>query len=108
MAQYTRFLLTVQSNIARWQQEGDLTSEEVDAFDREAKLRWQNKFRSTYRRPNSKDLNMFAFEVLDEMRQQRLEIGTQPLGTEFSNGEYYLLSDFPEIGWQHNWDTKYK
>lgn len=108
MSQYTHFLLTVESNIERWYQEGDITSEEVDAFNREAKLRWQNKFRSTYRRLKSKDLNMLAFEVLDEMRQQRLEIGTQPVGTEFSNGEYYLLSDLLEIGWQHNWDKKYK
>jgi hypothetical protein len=107
MAQYTRFLLTVQSNIAHWQHEGELTIEEIDAFNREAKMRWQNKFRSTYRQKN-KNFNELAFEVLDEMRRQRLEIGNQPVGTEFSNGEYYLLSNLPEIGWQHNWDIKYK
>lgn len=108
MAKFTGALLTVQSNLATWLQEGDLTSEEIDAFNKEAKLRWENKFRSTYRRAKNRDIDVLALEILDDMRQQRLEIGTQPLGTEFSNGQYYLLSDYPEIGWLKNWETKYK
>lgn len=108
MAKFTASLLTVQSNVARWLQEGELTSEEIDEFDREATLRWENKFRSVYRRAKNKDIEELALEVLDEMRQQILNIGDQQLGTDFSNGEYYLLSDYPKIGWQKNWDSKYK
>jgi hypothetical protein len=28
--------------------------------------------------------------------------------TDFSNGKYYNLSDKPEIGWQHDWESNYK
>nr|WP_319495131.1 ABC-three component system protein [uncultured Desulfobacter sp.] len=108
IAQYTRFKLMVQSNLTRWLRDGDLTSEEVDSFNNEAKLRWQNKFRASYRRQSKTDLNLLALEIIDEMRLQRLEIDSQTVGTEFSNGEYYLLSDLPEIGWQKEWDSKYK
>ena len=108
IAQYTRFMLMVKSNLTRWLRDGDLTYEEIDSFNNEAKIRWQNKSRTSYRRESKTDLNLLALEILDEMRRQLLEIGSQSVGTEFSNGEYYLLSDLPEIGWQKEWESKYK
>lgn len=106
VSQYTRYMLTVKTNLSGWQQSGDLTDEEVDNFNNEAKLRWRNQFKSTYRKIAPPDV--LAREVLDEMRRQKLLLAKQDMGTEFSNGEYYLLSDIPEIGWLKNWENKYK
>jgi hypothetical protein len=107
MAKYTHFLLTVQSNLTNWQQEGELTNEEIEDFHSEAKLRWDNKFRSVYR-SKSKNYRRLAFEVVDKMREEKLKIGTQQVDTAFSNGEYYFLSNIPEIGWEYDWESKYK
>ena len=85
-----------------------MTCEEIDSFNREAKLRWENKFRAKYNRRNTKDPNDIALEILDELRTERLNISSQQMETDFSNGEYYYLSDKPVIGWQHDWESKYK
>jgi hypothetical protein len=108
MAQFTSYMLTVKKNLLNWEINGDLTGAEVKEFNNEAKLRWQNKFHATNRNPDKKAPNVLAFEVLDEMRKEKLCIDTQQMGTEFSNGEYYLLSDIPEIGWHQNWEEKHK
>lgn len=108
MSDYTRYMLTVKTNFIRWQSDGDLTPGEVDKFNDEAKMRWQNRFRAIHRRKNEKDRNALALKVLDEIRMERLMLGSQNMGTEFSNGEYYYLSDIPEIGWLLDWETKYK
>jgi hypothetical protein len=108
MAQFTSYMLTVKKNLLNWEINGELTGDEVEEFNNEAKIRWQNKFRATNRNPDNKAPNVLAFEVLDEMRKEKLCIDTQQMGTEFSNGEYYLLSDIPEIGWHQNWEEKYK
>ena len=108
MAEFTRFMQMVKRNLLLWQTSGELTGEEVRLFNEEAKSRWQNKFRSTYRKPVNIDPNVLAQDVLDEMRKEKLCIDTQPLGTNFSNGEYYCLSDLPEIGWHPKWEEKHK
>lgn len=108
MAKYTQFMLMVKNSLECWHQKGDLTSEEIDSFNREAKLRWENKFRAKYNRRNTKDPNDIALEILDELRTERLDISSQQMETDFSNGEYYYLSDKPEIGWQQDWEEKYK
>jgi hypothetical protein len=108
MAKYTHFMLMVKNSLECWHQKGDLTSEEIDSFNREAKLRWENKFRAKYNRRNTKDPNDIALEILDELRTERLNISSQQMETDFSNGEYYYLSDKPEIGWQQDWESKYK
>jgi len=108
MAKYTQFMLMVKISLEYWHQKGDLTGEEIDNFNKEAKIRWENKFRSKYRRQNTSDSNDIALEILDDLRTERLNIGLQQMETDFSNGEYYYLSDKPEIGWQHDWEIKYK
>lgn len=108
MSDYTRYMLTVKTNLLRWQFDGDLTSEEINKFNGEAKMRWQNKFRAIYREKEKIDGNTLALKVLDEIRMEKLMLGSQNVGTEFSNGEYYYLSNIPEIGWQSDWETKYK
>jgi len=108
MAQFTSYMLTVKKNLLNWEIGGELTGDEVEQFNSEAKLRWQNKFRATNRNLDNKTPNSLALEVLDEMRKEKLCIDTQQMGTEFSNGEYYLLSDLPVIGWHQNWEEKHK
>jgi len=108
MSDCTRYMLTVKTNLLRWQLDGDLTSEEVAKFNGEAKMRWQNRYRAIHRGKNKKDGIALAIKVLDEIRIEKLMLGSQYMGTEFSNGEYYYLSDIPEIGWLSDWETKYK
>lgn len=108
MSKYTQFMLMVKISLEHWYQKGDLTAEEIDNFNKEAKIRWENKFRSKYRGRVTRDVNDIALEILDELRTERLNIGPQQMETDFSNGEYYYLSDKPEIGWQYDWENKYK
>lgn len=106
IARYTLRMLVVESTLEYWAQQGDLTPEEIDCFKAEAKLHWENKFRSVYRSGNVDSSSALA--VLDSMREVQLSIGDQSLGIEFSNGKYYWLSDIPEIGWLKDWEGKYK
>lgn len=108
MSDFTRYMLTVKSNLLRWQLDGELTSEEVIKFNDEAKIRWKNQFHAIYRGGNKKDGIVLALKVLDKIRTEKLLLGSQDMGTEFSNGEYYCLSDIPEIGWLSDWEEKYK
>ena len=108
MAELTRYMQMVKRNLLIWETSGELTGEEVRLFNEEAKSRWQIKFHSTYRNLRNANYNDLALEVLDEMRKEKLCIDTQPLGTDFSNGEYYCLSDIPVIGWHHKWEERHK
>lgn len=108
MAQFTRYMQMVKRNLLIWETSGELTGEEVKQFHEDAKLRWQIKFRATHRNPGTIDPNLLALDVLDEMRKEKLSIDTQPMGVDFSNGEYYNLSDIPVIGWHHEWEEKHK
>jgi len=107
IAEFTKYMLTVKTNLNRWSLEGELTHQDIISFSKEAKLRWKNAFRAIYRTIDAND-KLQALKLLDEIRRQILEIGKQRLDTEFSNGQYYLLSDVPEIGWCHDWENKYK
>jgi hypothetical protein len=106
MARYTLHMLTVDWNLEYWFQQGDLTSDEIENFKAEARLKWEHKFRSVYR--TGEDSVVLALKVLDAMREVQLSMGGQFLGTEFSNGKYYLLANVPEIGWLRSWEEKYK
>lgn len=108
MAEFTIFMQMVKRNLLLWQTSGELTGDEVRMFNEEARSRWQNKFRATYRKPGNIDPNVLAQDVLEEMRKEKLSFETQPLGTDFSNGEYYCLSDLPVIGWHQKWEEKHK
>lgn len=108
IASFTRLMLTVKTNLTNWQLGGELTENEVNQFNKEAIVRWSNEFRSAYRKPLLLGEKACALKVLDRMRRERLSISGQEMDTEFSNGEYYCLSDIPEIGWEHDWEEKYK
>jgi len=108
IAEYTRYMLMVKITLESWYQKGELTSQEIEAFNNEAKIRWRNKFRAKSRQVNLRNHNELALELLDEMRAEKLNINSQQMETDFSNGEYYYLSDKLEIGWLQDWERKYK
>ncbi len=108
MAKYTRYLLQMQNNLDDWYQSGDLTENEVKDFNSEAKTRWENEYRRAYRNYAEVNIPEKAVELLDSIRKERLSIASQILPTDMSNGQYYRLSDIPEIGWHQDWEEKYK
>lgn len=107
ITEYTRYMLTAKTNIIIWQNEGELTSEELENLKTNAMLKWKNTFKKHHNTKEGDD-KMKASNVLYEIRDHLLSIGQQPLDMVFSNGKYYLLSDIPEIGWLSNWESKYK
>ena len=48
-----------------------------------------------------------SIEIIDELRKEKLSIDGQELDIEMSNGEFYYLSNIPEIGWTLDWE-RYK
>ncbi|MDJ0766792.1 MAG: hypothetical protein QNJ97_27715 [Myxococcota bacterium] len=110
IAEFTRCKLFLSNNIGVWLREGELTNIEKEAFDSEAIARWKNRFRSIYResQSNQTDVRKAARQIVDEIRKERLRISSLELGTEMSNGEYYQLSDIPQIGWLKEWEEIYK
>lgn len=105
MAQFTRFKLKLENNIAKWYTEGEITIEEIDNYRNEAILKWSNKFRAL---TNKLDFNNdSSLDIVNHLREENLRIDGQELGIELSNGEFYYLSDIPKIGWKKDW-TKHK
>lgn len=107
--EFTRFKLKMKNNIDIWLQEGELTSNEIKALETDAINKWKNEFRKAYRdNVNEKDINKNAQSILDAVRSKELELASQKLDSEMSNGEFYYLSDIPNIGWRNDWEDKYK
>jgi len=107
--EYTRFMLDTKNSLDSWLQKGDLTTEEIDNFNNEARIRWRNNFKSIYKNKNMA-VKELAQDLIGKLREEKMSIGihSQQMGTAFSNGEYYYLSDIPEIGWLKDWEVTYK
>lgn len=101
MAQFTRYKLMLENNITKWHTEGLITIEEIDSYREEAKLKWLNKFRSLANKSDFDDNG--SLDIINHLREENLKIDGQELGIQLSNGEYYYLSDVPEIGWKKDW-----
>jgi len=109
MAEFTRHLLYMQNNIDEWYKNGDITQTEINALKAEAKTRWANEYRKVYRGHYAdSEIAARALNLLDEMRKQILPVASQDLPTDMSNGQFYDLSNTPEIGWHKDWEDKYK
>lgn len=106
MAKFTRYMFQVEMNLHEWNEQGNLTVQEIKQFQNEAKIRWENKFRSIYR--NNEDSNELAQNLIDYIREIELRINELDLGIAFSNGEYYRQSNIPELGWEKDWKDKFK
>lgn len=115
----TNTKLHTYNNIELWKQDGELMSTEKERFDEESKYEWEAIFDKTYgklkRKLRLKDATIdenelidLANECLDEVLSKKLNFDDIQLDLEFSNGQYYLLSDEPSIGWRYDWDKRYK
>ncbi|MGE9754950.1 ABC-three component system protein [Bacillus inaquosorum] len=106
------------NNLEKWKQEGELTSTEQESFDRESIYEWRVVFDRTYRRVkrkfredpivDEKELIDLANDCLDDVLSKKLNIQETQLDLEMSNGQYYLLSDKPLVGWRYDWGKRYK
>lgn len=108
MALLSTHKLMFTRNAEEWINTGELTNNELDTFFEEAITEWSRIFRKKYRGISSSlEYNLIGLDILDEVRENKLHLDNQHLGTRLSNGCYYKLSDMPKIGWRKDWE-KYK
>ena len=109
ITQLTIQLLTARNNADRWIKDADITTIELQEVENDLISSWRNKFRAAYRGKDSADTALeSALGIVDNLREMKLNIQGQDLGTDMSNGVLYDLSDRPQIGWQSDWENMYK
>ncbi|UJF27559.1 hypothetical protein [Planococcus sp. 107-1] len=114
----TGYKMQAYTNLEAWEQEGEITTLQRKQFEDQCILQWKNAFNSTHTRIRKKwatdkesisedDIIEYAqkcyFKVIDRI----LELEETRFDMEFSNGQFYLLSDTPMIGWKIDWKEKY-
>ncbi len=117
---YTTQMLQIRNYLSDWTANNLVLPTEMEEFQRESILRWNNEFRAKYRHIErlintgieiqslETEIQTLAVELVDLMRRVDLNVADDNLGIELSNGHYYSLSDKPEIGWHFDWEKKYK
>ncbi|WP_404478334.1 hypothetical protein [Novosphingobium sp. BL-52-GroH] len=107
----TTMRLNFRDNVEQWIQDGDITQTDVDYLEQEAETHWENAFSEHYpgrRPPPDKAAGTIAARgVVKELRKVKLPLATQELPIRMSNGGFYELSDWPVLGWLHNWKDRY-
>ncbi|MCD8453586.1 hypothetical protein LNJ08_04205 [Tenacibaculum finnmarkense genomovar ulcerans] len=98
MARFTGFKMKLESNLIDWHIKGLITTDEIKNYRDDAILQWQNKFNRLTRKTNFNSL-----DLIDDLREIKLSIDGQILDISLSNGEFYYLSDIPDIGWKKDW-----
>ncbi|MEJ9127716.1 hypothetical protein P4I92_29380 [Bacillus cereus] len=108
------------NNINHWYQDSEITEDEMRVFDDEAIRIWKIKFDKIHRKLKQKlrkmdlsrihqdELIDLAAECYYEVLEVELTIEETDLNLEMSNGQYYLLSDKPKIGWLYHWKELYQ
>ena len=110
--------LLTRNNLERWNQEGIIMGTDIEKFEHDSIYIWRRVYKSTYAsvkkqlrdEPNSvsdAELNKLANHCLNEVLSKELTIDEYELDLELSNGQYYLLSDRPKIGWKIDWQRVY-
>jgi len=103
---YTTYKLRISRYLEQWVQEGDLVSEEIEAFHEEVFVRWRNEFRVAFRGCSTpREIIEAAMNLLIALRRDRFKLGDTELSTTLSNGELYYLSDAGQIGWHKDWSA---
>ena len=103
---YTTYKLRISRYLEQWVQEGDLVSEEIEAFHEEVFVRWRNEFRVAFRGCNTPhQIVDAAMDLLIMLRRDQFRLGDTELSTTLSNGELYFLSDAGQIGWHRDWSA---
>ncbi|RKD94086.1 dsDNA nuclease domain-containing protein [Marinifilum flexuosum] len=117
--EYTRLKLLMYNNLKTWNIKGELTTQQSEKFTKNCLTIWRSLFRESHRQ-NIKDLSngltvddiqekieVAGLNCLNEIRKLELTIDGEVLDYEVSNGQFYLLSDIPSIGWHVEWKKKY-
>lgn len=117
---YTAHMLEATNRLQNWIDNYDILTTELNIFKEDSHLQWDNEFKSKYRSIKGKisagdtvtnlesEIKALALDLFDHMRKQTVSIDSENLGTKFSNGYYYSLSNEPKIGWHFDWERKYK
>ncbi|WP_444647648.1 ABC-three component system protein [Flavobacterium columnare] len=116
---YTTAMLKTFNSLNDWKENGDILSTQIIAFDDEAIFIWNRIFKERYRDYKSKIesgeishdetlIKQIAIECISEVRKEKLKLKNDELNEELSNGQFYILSNEPKIGWHIDWEKKYK
>lgn len=119
---YTTLMLKFLRHYTYWSDEENfILFSEAEDFKRDSISRWDNEFKSKYRQIERKinsgapidslesEIKDLSIELVEYIRRLDLSIGDYlPIGVDFTNGHYYLLSNNLEIGWHFDWQKKYK
>lgn len=119
---YTTLMLKFLRHYTYWSDEENfILFSEAEDFKRDSISRWDNEFKAKYRQIERKissgatieslesEIKNLSIELVEYIRRLDLSIGDYlPLGVDFTNGHYYLLSNNLEIGWHFDWQNKYK
>ncbi len=104
LTRLTTHMLKLEDNIFKWFENGEITRNKYEDFHSNTKTIWENILRIKKRKGLTQEKSL---EIIDELRKERLSIDGQELDIEMSNGEFYYLSNIPEIGWTLDWE-RYK
>ena len=117
---YTNLKIAFKNQIDFWLRESEITPLKRNQILGTFKRIWKNKFDEIYLEIREKIIDGYTIESLEkeikskankcllELKQKEYKIDQQDLDIELSNGQLYYLSDIPEIGWELNWEEKYK
>lgn len=116
---YTTAMLKTFNSLNDWKDNGDILSTQIIAFDEDAIFIWNRIFKDRYRDYKSKInrgeilhdeilIKQIAIECMSEVRKEKLKLKNDELNEELSNGQFYILSNEPRIGWHIDWEKKYK
>jgi hypothetical protein len=116
---YTTSMLKTFNFLNDWKENGDILSTQKNEFDAEAVFIWQRIFKDKYRdykhKINNREIESddelvrkIAIECVNEVRKEKLRLKNDELNEELSNGQFYILSNEPRIGWHIDWTNKYK
>lgn len=116
---YTTSMLKTFNYLNDWKDNGEILSTQKNEFDAEAVFIWQRIFKDKYRdykskinsgeiESDDKMVRKIAIECVNEIRKEKLQLKNDELNEELSNGQFYILSNEPRIGWHIDWTNKYK
>lgn len=111
IVRYTTEKVMLENHLTKWVADGLLTTDDVDYMYEETKSIWHSRFRQAYRfadAMSADEKRAQALAMIDELRRSALSVDLNPLETRLSNGVFYYLSDLPTIGWDQEWDKKFK
>ncbi|PWA04974.1 hypothetical protein DCC39_18510 [Pueribacillus theae] len=108
------------NNIEEWLQESEITEEEKMRFNSNSIRIWEishkkshAKLKRKLRRVSideldSEEIIECATECYYDVLGEKLTIDETELDQDLSNGQFYVLSDEPSIGWRIDWKELYK